>query len=291
MDQRADVLNLSNNGDRRTLSGVERVMKAFERARLQGRASLIPYFTLGYPTPDLSMEIVEAIACAEADIIELGVPFSDPLADGPTIQNSTQVALSQGVTPASCLSMVAEIRRRGVEQPLLLMGYLNPILSYGLERFVQDASDVGVDGFIIPDLPPEEAFEIREACLKRGLGLIFLIAPNTTPERISQAGESTLGFLYLVSLTGVTGARQNLQEGLEAFIRHTRELTHAPLAVGFGISTPDQARFVGQSADGVIVGSALIQEIMNGLRDASPRIPQRAESFIRTFLESLALSP
>jgi len=240
-------------------NGLEHIAAAFASAKEDGRAALMPYFTLGYPGPATSLDIVEAIAQAGADLIELGVPFSDPLADGPTIQHSTQVALEQGVNVAQCIEMVANLRDRGVTQPLMLMGYVNPILAFGVERFVADATEAGADGFIVPDLPPEEAAEIEAACQAHGLALVYLLAPTSPPERVELLASHTTGFLYLVSLAGVTGARDALPPHLAEFVHQVRAVARTPLAVGFGISTPEQAHAVGQLADGVIVGSALIR--------------------------------
>jgi tryptophan synthase alpha chain len=245
--------------------GEARIAAAFDRARHAGRAALMPYYTLGFPTPDLSVDVITAVAQAGADLLELGVPFSDPLADGPVIQRSTQIALEQGTTPARCLELTAALRRRGVEIPVLLMGYINPLLAYGLEKFVSDAARVGVDGFIVPDLPPEEAGELAGYCRSAGLALVYLAAPNTTSERLEKLAGLTRGFLYLVSLTGVTGARHNLPLDLAEFVQRAREVAQTPLVVGFGISNPQQAGQVGRLVDGVIVGSALIQTVADAL--------------------------
>lgn len=240
------------------MNGLQHIDKAFQRARSEGRAALMPYFTLGFPTPQDSIEIVEALANAGADLIELGVPFSDPLADGPTIQYSTQVALEQGMTTARCLQLVRDIRARGVRQPLLLMGYVNPILAYGADRYVNEARAAGVDGIIVPDLPIEEAAVLETACQSAELALVYLAAPTSTPQRLASIAQHSTGFLYLVSLTGVTGARETLAEGLEDFVRRARSQAKIPLAVGFGIASPQQAAAVARIADGVIIGSALI---------------------------------
>jgi tryptophan synthase alpha chain len=242
----------------------------------------MPYYTLGFPDPASSLEILLAIAGAGADLIELGLPFSDPLADGPTIQRSTQVALQNGATTARCLELVSELRRGGVVQPLLLMGYYNPILAYGVSRFVERAASAGADGFIVPDLPPEEAGELEVTCRERGLALVYLLAPTSPPARIETVAARTTGFLYLVSLTGVTGARSAIQDGLEAFVRRVRQVAHTPLAVGFGISTPAQAREVGRLADGVIVGSALIDAV-----ERSPDPAGAAAAFVASLREAL----
>jgi tryptophan synthase alpha chain len=221
----------------------------------------MPYFTLGYPDIASSEAVVRAIAAAGADLIELGVPFSDPLADGPTIQHSTQVALEQGMTLARGLALTSRLRAAGVAQPLLLMGYVNPILAYGVSRYVADAEAAGADGFIVPDLPPEEAGELEAACRAHGLALIFLLAPTSTPERIAAVVSHATGFVYLVSQAGVTGARDQLPPDLATFVGRGRGATNLPLAVGFGIATPEHATAVGGLADGVIVGSALIKAV------------------------------
>ena len=243
------------------MTGLEHIAEAFAAARAEGRAALMPYFTLGFPDPAISLNVLEAIARAGADLIELGIPFSDPLADGPTIQRSTQVALERGMNVARALEMTAQLRARGVSQPLMLMGYVNPILAYGVERFVAQAAAAGADGLIVPDLPPEEAGGIEAACRAHGRALVYLAAPTSTPGRLAFLAARTTGFLYLVSLTGVTGARAVLPPDLEGFIRRARAVARTPLAVGFGISTPEQARAVGALADGVIVGSALINAV------------------------------
>lgn len=268
------------------MSGLEHVARAFEAARAEGRAALMPYFTLGYPDPDTSLEIVAAVAGAGADLIELGIPFSDPLADGPTIQRSTQVALEHGVNIARCLEMVGRLRERGVAQPLLLMGYVNPILAFGVEQFVVEAATAEADGFIVPDLPPEEASEMETACQTQERALVYLLAPTSARERVAQVAAQTTGFLYLVSIAGVTGARDALPPELETFVRCVRELAHTPVAVGFGISTPEQARAVGQMADGVIVGSALINAVEGAAEPA-----QAAGEFVRSLRNGLESRP
>lgn len=264
------------------MNGVKHITETFDHVRSQGRAALMPYFTLGYPNLDDSLPIVEAIANAGADLIELGIPFSDPLADGPTIQRSTHIALEGGMTVQHCLAITSQLRERGVTQPLLLMGYYNPILAYGVSRFVAGAAASGADGFIVPDLPPEEAKEMHAACEQHQLALIFLLAPTSPPERVAYLSRQTSGFLYLVSLTGVTGARQDLPSDLDDFISRVREQTSTPVAVGFGISTPVQAKVVGRVADGVIVGSALINAVD---RSTDPRLG--AAKFVRGLRRAL----
>ncbi len=265
------------------MNGVEgsvRIEAAFAAAQNAGRAALMPYWTLGYPNPSASVDVVVAIAEAGADLIELGVPFSDPLADGPTIQRSTQVALERGASVGRCLEMVAAVRARGVRCPLTLMGYVNPILAFGVERFVARAAEAGADGFIVPDLPPEEAGEMEAVCRAYGRALVYLVAPTSSPERAALLAERTTGFLYLVSVAGVTGARATLPVHLAEFVRRVRAVAHTPLAVGFGISTPAQVRAVGALADGVIVGSALINAV-DGQADPAGA----AAGFVRRLLE------
>jgi tryptophan synthase alpha chain len=237
------------------MNGIERIKNAFS----QDHPAFMPYSVLGYPDRPGGLATVQTLVEAGADLLELGVPFSDPLADGPTIQAATQKSLENGTTVKDCLAMVGELRRQGVETPALLMGYINPILAYGLEAFVADAAAVGVDGLIVPDLPPEEAEELEAACARHGLALVYLLAPTSTPERIKLVAEKSQGFIYLVSLTGVTGARNELPPDLAEFVARVRAQTNTPLAVGFGIGNGEQARAVGQLADGVIVGSALVK--------------------------------
>lgn len=243
------------------MNTVSTIEQAFERARSQGRAALMPYFTIGYPDRQTSFEIIRAIAEAGADLIELGIPFSDPLADGPTIQHSTQVALQNGVTLNHCLHFIRQLRESGLMIPLLLMGYYNPIFSFGEDRFARLASENGAQGVIIPDLPPEEAGELRQSCDQVGLAMVHLVAPTTPLERIRFISERSRGFLYVVSVTGVTGARQSLPPQLIEFLQKVRSVTSLPLALGFGVSSPEQAATYGRIVDGVIVGSALIDTV------------------------------
>jgi tryptophan synthase alpha chain len=266
------------------MSGLEHIANTFEAARTEGRPALMPYFTLGYPSRSASLDIITAIARAGADLIELGIPFSDPLADGPTIQHSTQVALENGTSVPLCLEMTAQLRAGGVTQPLLLMGYYNPILAYGVGRFVAAAAQAGADGLIVPDLPPEEAGDLEGHCRYHELGLVFLVAPTSTPERIALVAARSTGFLYLVSLAGVTGARAQLASDLEQFVGRVRAVTTLPLAVGFGISTPQQAAQVGGLAEGVIVGSALILAA-----GQSEQPEQSAGAFVADYKEALRL--
>jgi tryptophan synthase alpha chain len=244
-----------------------RITKAFEQALKENRGVLIPYFMCGYPSALQSIKLALAAAKTGADIIELGMPFSDPLADGATIQHAGQIALEHGMTINGCLEIAFEISSMS-EVPLILMGYYNPILVYGLETFCQRAVTSGVCGLIIPDLPPEEAEPLQHAAQKHGLSLIFLIPPTTPDDRITQiakvASSGYGSFLYCVALNGVTGARATLPEDLQVFIQRVKDYTKdfdLPLAVGFGISTPEHVTELIAYADGVVVGSALVKLI------------------------------
>lgn len=239
------------------MSGIAR---AFARARSEDRAALLPYVMAGYPDADAAPEIALALERGGADILEIGMPFSDPLADGPTIQRAATASLAGGTTIAACIETASRIRQRSAI-PMVLMGYFNPIHRYGLERFFSHAADAGVEGLIVPDLPPEEAGEVLTIARHNGVDLIFLLAPTSTEARIRGAAEVAGGFVYCVSLTGVTGARSSVAEGLEGFLGRVRRHTSLPLAVGFGISRPEHARQVAQVADGVVVASALIDLI------------------------------
>jgi tryptophan synthase alpha chain len=239
--------------------------RAWTTLRSQGRTALIPYLTAGYPTADASASALRS-AAEVADIIEVGVPFSDPLADGPTIQRSTFEALRQGMTLSSTLELIA---RAELPRPVVVFSYLNPILHYGVQRFLVEAEALGIAGLILTDLPAGSDPAIEAAVQRSGLDLIRLIAPTTRPERLAAAVEGAQGFVYLVARLGVTGARSTLSAGLAESIATVRRATPLPVAVGFGISTPEQARAVGRMADGVVVGSALVEILgRDGVRAA-----------------------
>ncbi len=245
------------------LTGQERIAAAFQSAQQTHSVAFMPYYTLGYPDRDTALAVIRAIV-PYSDLLELGVPFSDPIADGPTIQRSTQKSLEAGTTLAGCLEMVRELRATGVTTPILLMGYMNPILAYGEAKLVQDAAASGVDGFIVPDLPPEEADSLEQHVNEAGLALIPFLAPTSDPHRIEMVLARAKGFVYMVSVTGITGARRQVAADLPAFVRQIKAQSPVPVAVGFGISTPEHAAAVGQFADGVIVGSALINAVDTG---------------------------
>lgn len=242
-----------------------KITQAFERARQEGRGVLIPYFMCGYPSAARTIELVLAAIEGGADIVELGMPFSDPLADGATIQHAGHVALERGMTINGCMEIARQISEKS-DVPLLLMGYYNPVLAYGIARFCQTAAVSGVSGLIIPDLPPEEAQPLQHAAQQHGLSLVFLIPPTTPDERIALIAEITAngpgGFVYCVSLSGVTGARTALPPHLRSFIQRVHGYTKdLPLAVGFGLSTPEHIAEVTSFADGAVVGSALVNLI------------------------------
>ena len=239
---------------------MSRLAVTFARLRAQRRLALIPYTTVGYPDIETTVALVPALVEAGADLVELGMPFSDPLADGATIQRASQAALGAGVTARLCLRVAEAIRAR-VEAPLVLMGYYNPILRYGPGAFCRDAAAAGADGLIVPDLPPEEAGELRGEALANGLDLIFLLAPTSPEERLRRVCEVASGFVYCTALAGVTGARRSLAADLAEFTARVRRRTDLPLAVGFGISRPEHVAAVRRLADGAIVGSALIDRL------------------------------
>jgi tryptophan synthase alpha chain len=238
----------------------------FTQAKAADRAAFLPYFPIGYPNYDDSVEAIAAMAAEGVDGFEIGIPFSDPLADGSVIQAATQIALENGTTVRKCLQAVRDLRRRGVEQPMLMMGYLNPLIAYGVERFVQDAKAAGADGLIVPDLPPEEGAALQTACAATGMALVFFIAPTSSEARIALVAAQASGFIYVVALTGVTGVRTELPPDLTAFIERLKaQVKDIPLVMGFGISTPEQARSVGALVDGFIVGSALVRAGKEGV--------------------------
>jgi len=219
----------------------------------------MPYHAMGYPNRAATVEIIKALANAGADLFEIGIPHSDPLADGPVVQTATYRAITLGTTVADCLAMCRELRVAGVTKPFVAMTYYNPLFAYGVQRFVDDAVAAEIDGLIVPDLPPEEADELIAACRAAGLATVFFIAPTSTEARIQYVAQRASGFIYLVSVTGITGARSELPPDLTDFVQRVRRHTKLPLAVGFGIGTGAQAAAVAQIADGVIVGSALVR--------------------------------
>ncbi|HET7230697.1 MAG TPA: tryptophan synthase subunit alpha [Longimicrobium sp.] len=237
--------------------------RAFQQARDRGRAALVPYITAGHPSAGDTAAILRMLADEGADVIELGVPFSDPLADGPTIQRSSFRAIEQGVDLEWTLRALAGFRRER-DTPVVLFTYLNPILHHGVDRFLEDAAAAGANAVLLTDLPVGEAAELEDRFEAAGMDLIRLVSPTTTPERVKTIARAARGFLYYVSRTGVTGAVQSLSEGLAAEVAEVRAVTSVPVAVGFGISTGAQAAEVATIADGVVVGSALVDRLERG---------------------------
>jgi tryptophan synthase alpha chain len=222
--------------------------------------ALIAYLTVGYPDIEITRKAASALSRNGADIIELGIPFSDPLADGTTIQRASHQALQNGITPQLCFEMAQQIHRE-IATPLVFMTYYNPVYNFGLDTFCLKCAEAGISGLIIPDLPPEEGRELESATQKHELDLIYLLAPTSNEDRIRLVAEHSKGFIYMVSVTGVTGARNTLPGNLQAVVTRVKDKTDKPLCVGFGISTTEQARQFSSIADGVIIGSRIIQLI------------------------------
>jgi tryptophan synthase alpha chain len=239
--------------------GVDRIASAFEGHGK--RAALMPYLMGGFPDNETSLAAAEAAADAGADLIELGIPFSDPLADGPVIHDAATRALAAGATPYGVLNVCERVAGR---LPVILMVYANVVLTAGAEAFALRAASAGAAGLIVPDMPHDESAELRAACDAEGLALVPLVAPTSTPERIAEIGADARGFVYAVSLTGTTGERDSVAEGLATMVARVRESTEVPVAVGFGISTGEQARAVSEIADGVIVGSRIVRAADEG---------------------------
>jgi tryptophan synthase alpha chain len=247
---------------------VSRIDDKFSELRKKGRKAFIPFLTAGDPSLDATLEIVRSMEAAGADIIELGVPFSDPIADGPVIQRATDRALEGDVSLPRILDLVRRIRETS-DIPLLAMSYYNPLLSFGLDRLADSALDVGLDGVLASDLTVEESGAFVEAMKAAGLSTVFLVAPTSSPERIERIAKTSTGFLYAVSRTGVTGQQSELPDELVGFIRRLREHTANPIAVGFGISKPEHVGAVWSEADGAVVGSAIVQVIEQGIEGHS----------------------
>jgi len=256
---------------------VSRIAATFASLRAQGRRALIPFLMAGDPSLEATASFLRGFAESGADLLEIGVPFSDPIADGPTNQRAAQRALAQRVMLSDVLSLVANIRPH-VSQPVVLLSYYNPILRFGLEAFCRRAAGAGVDGVVAPDLPPEEGDPLRAAADPHGLDVIFLAAPTSTDERLARVASSSRGFIYCVSLTGVTGVRTDLAADVGMLVTRLRQQTSLPICVGFGVSNPDHARQVATVADGVIVGSAIVSIIE---RDAAAAGPALA-AFVRS---------
>ena len=244
---------------------MNRIKKTFNRLKKKKKKAFIAYITAGYPTLSATEKIALVLEKAGVDIIEIGVPFSDPMADGLTIQKSSEESLEGGTTLEKILKSVKKIRKKS-EIPIVLMSYLNPVYRYGMEKFVKDALTCGVDGAIFPDLPPEEATEFEKATKDKDFYIIFLASPTSTPKRIKLIAKHSKGFIYYVSLTGVTGTRRYLSPHISRNIRRIKRITDRPVCVGFGVSNEGQARLVARISDGVIVGSAIVKIIGKSMR-------------------------
>lgn len=258
----------------------EPIQDAFIRASDDGRTAIVPFVTVGYPLRDSTPAVVESLSDAGADIIELGIPFSDPLAEGPVIQRSSFRALQNGITPEACFENASEIRRRGITTPLIFMGYYNPIYQIGLEEFCFRTKDSGVDGIIAADLPAVESGPLLDACAKFDISLVPLLALTSTEATIAHACKQASGFVYCISLLGVTGASIAVSHPVEMLVKRVKLHTELPVAVGFGISNAEHVRKVGTYADGAVIGSALINLMQDNPHEDAPQTAAR-------FLQSL----
>jgi tryptophan synthase alpha chain len=266
---------------------MSRLAETFAALRREGRTGLVTYTTAGDPDLSRSAEILKTLDRAGADVLEVGVPFSDPLADGPVIQRATERALAAGTTLAGVLDLVASIRHE-VRAPVVIFSYANPLFRMGLDRFVERAARAGVDGVLTLDLPIEEADDFRSRLSARDLDMIFLLSPTTTDARIRKAAELGRGFLYGISRLGVTGARDRVATGAEAMVARIRRHTTMPIALGFGISRPEHVAEVGQYADAAVVGSALVSLIAEAAD--TPRLLEQVEGYVRDLKRACAPS-
>jgi len=257
-----------------------KISDTFARTKAEGRLALVAYATCGFPSPQTTPSIVQALVEGGADVIELGIPFSDPVADGATIQKASFRALEGGTTVALCLDIVGQVRARNDNTPLVLMSYANPLLAFGVDAFVDAAAAAGVDGLIIVDLPPEEGVDLRGRCRAKGIDNILLVAPGSDDERIGRIAAEASGFIYCVSVAGVTGVRAELPAGLPDFLARVRRQTSLPLAVGFGVSRPEHLRSLHGLADAAVVGSAIVDVI-----DAAP--PGEIEARLKDCVHTL----
>ena len=255
--------------------GWQHIENSLREPRTDGVAKIIPFLTAGFPDPKTTIELVSVLEESGAAAVELGVPFSDPLADGTTIQKTSFESLKQGMTLRGCLELCSTLRASGVRLPIILMGYYNPLLSYGLEKISNDASDAGVDGLIVADLPHEEGGPLRQACDLNQIAVVPLIAPTSSEQRLQSVCSDARGFVYCVSLVGVTGVRSEIPEEVSVFLNRVRVHAQAPLAVGFGISRGDQVKAMSKFADAVVVGSALLEVIAGASHAERPRAVQR----------------
>lgn len=262
-----------------------RIDQCFASLASQGRAALIPFITAGDPAPEWTVPLMHSLVESGADVLELGVPFSDPAADGPVIQAASERAIAKGVSLCTVLELVREFRQRDTATPVVLMGYLNPIERYGHANFARDASVAGVDGILMVDCPPEEMVHLRGELDQHGIYPICLVAPTTTPERMSRIAAQASGYIYYVSFKGITGANRLEQASLEQPIRALRAHCDLPLAVGFGIKGPESAAAVAGLADGVVIGSALIEQLTGS--ETVQQACERAADFLAPIREAM----
>lgn len=269
------------------MSSISRIPTRFAANAAEGRATFVTFITAGDPDPATSLAIMQALPGAGADVIELGMPFSDPMADGPAVQWSSMRALKAGMTLAGTLRMVREFRATDADTPIVLMGYYNPIYVYGVERFLADARDAGVDGLIVVDCPPEEDAELCIPAMKTGLNFIRLATPTTDDKRLPAVLANTSGFVYYVSITGITGTATPDFSKVASAVARIKRHTALPVAVGFGVKTPDHASAVASGADGVVVGSALVEAIRTSL-DGEGKATEKTVSAVTDLVSSLS---
>ncbi len=262
---------------------MNRIDGTFQSLKRKNRAALIPFIVAGDPSLDVTEALVHKVAECGADLVEIGLPFSDPLADGPTIQAASQRALQRGVHLGEVFRLAERVK--GISPPLILMTYFNPVLRYGLRRFAEECQKAGINGVIIPDLPPEEAGPWLKETRAFKLDPIFLLAPNSPEDRVKQVSNCSRGFIYYVSVLGVTGARERLSGQLEPKVRQIKQQSKKPLAVGFGISTPEQVKEVSCFADGVVIGSAIVRIVERNLQ--KPDLVSRVGDFVHSLAEAL----
>ena len=262
---------------------MSRIQKTFSRLKKEGRKALVVYMTAGDPDLKKNEELVYAMEKDGVDLIELGVPFSDPLADGPVIQAASQRSLDHGTTLRQILTLVQKIRRRS-QLPLVFMSYLNPILSYGIARFAKDAQAAGVDGVILPDVPLEEGGEISALLARHGIDVIYLLAPTSSAERKKKVSRASRGFVYFVSMTGITGSKKAVAASVKSHVRQIQAASPLPVCVGFGISTPEQAKAMADVCDGVIVGSAVVKALADNPKLSAEKF---SEKFIRPLVKAV----
>lgn len=264
---------------------INRIDKALAELKSKGKKAFAPFITAGDPTLELTKSLIMTLESVGADIIELGIPFSDPIADGPSIQRASLRSLKHNVSLSDVIKMVAEVRKE-TQIPIVLMGYYNPIFKYGVSKFAKDATESGIDGVIVADLPPDESAELVKSAKEHDLATIFLVAPTSTPDRVKLIAESCTGYIYCVSTTGVTGARKEISDMLAPTLTLIKKYSDKPIAVGFGVSTSDQAKEVAKVADGVIVGSAIVN-IIEKYKDDSGKLLASVKEFSLGLVEAI----